>query len=489
MTNVTEMQIAIEDLTDTVRVQASLGFGIGCMYVNEQSDHSVRTLETIMVSDDEVLRISAYLPGEVYGSLSGEFPSASVYEREISEMSNVLPLGHSDLRPLKLRTVWEDTYPMKKGDNASTVSRSVPIPRNGMVGEGLFEIPVGPIHAGVIEPGHFRFSVAGEPILMLRAYLGYKYRGIERMMETPVSKDNTRLMERVSGDNAVAHSLAYLQALEGEAEIPVRAQLVRTIYAELERIYYMLSGMAGIALDTALSVPAAKGYMLKERILRLNEKVSGHRMIWNTLVPGGLRRDLAESSAKDIEKEALHMKFEVDELFETMVDSPSFMDRAENTGILTNEDALRLRVTGPIARASGIEYDVRKSHPYASYGRIGMKIPTHISGDVYARLKVKKNETLESISIILQCLGQMEEGPIFRKIGTEDGFHMGMTESPRGETIHCMHVINGKIWRYKIRDPSFPNWPAIEQAVLGNIVPDFPLINKSFDLSYSGNDL
>jgi len=489
VTSVREISVAIEDLAETVKAQMSLGFGIGCMYVTEQSDLIKRSLEMIMASNDDVLRITAPLSDDAYAALTPEFPSANVYEREIWEMSNVFPIGHHDMRPLKIRNVREGIYPMQKAADTSKVSYRVHIPGNDVIGKGVFEIPVGPIHAGVIEPGHFRFSVAGEPILMLRTYMGYKYRGIEKMMETPVVKDNTRLMERVSGDNAIAHSLAYLQAMERDTEIPVRAQYVRTIYAELERIYYMLNGISGIALDTALSVPASKGYMLKERILRLNHKVSGHRMLWGTLRPGGLRKDLTDESAKEIEKEVVRLKFDVDELFDIMTSSPSFMDRVESTGTVTKDEAVLMRAVGPIARASGIDYDVRKHHPYAAYGMIGMRTSTHTSGDVFARLYVKKKEISESVSIITQCINNMGRGDILTKVKMPEGFSMGMTESPRGEIMHCMHVVNGEIWRYKIRDASFPNWPVIELAVVGDIVPDFPLINKSFDLSYSGNDL
>ncbi|MDR0778206.1 MAG: NADH-quinone oxidoreductase subunit C [Methanomassiliicoccaceae archaeon] len=484
-----ETNAAIGDLENVVREMSSSGFGIACMYVKEGSYDVVRSLEVIMVSDKEVTKISSHIPENVYPALTPHFPAANIYEREISEMSGILPLGHSDLRPLKLRTIRDGSYPMQKTERTEGTSRPVLLPMNGMFGEGLFEIPVGPIHAGVIGPGHFRFSVAGEPILMLRTYLGYTHRGIEKMMETPVRKDNTKLVERISGDNAIAHCLAYLQVIEGDADIPPRALYVRMIYAELERIYYMLGGIAGIATDTALTVPAAKGYVLKERVLRLNERISGHRLLWGNLRPGGLREDMSSASMAEIEREIVHLRFEVDELFGSLTASPSFMDRVDNTGILTKEDAVRLRTVGPTARASGVEYDVRKNHPYAAYKMIGMKIPVHTSGDVYARLKVKKDEVLESISIIAQCLSSMEPGDVLCKIKTEDGFRIGMTESPRGEVIHCAHVLKGNIWRYKVRDPSFPNWPALELAALGNIIPDFPLVNKSFDLSYSGNDL
>ena len=486
--NVRKIRSATEDVLSLIRSQEGLGFGLASMYVTEPCETRPRTLEIVMVSDTEVIRISATLEKPEFPSLTAHIPAAGIYEREIFEMSGVTPLNHPDLRLLKLRKVCNDGYPLQKGSYQGTF-KTIQIPKNDMVGEGIFEIPVGPIHAGVIEPGHFRFSAAGEPILMMRTYLGYKYRGIEKLLETPVGKNNTKLAERISGDNAIAHSMAYLQALESDTEIPVRAEFIRTIYAELERIYHLLSGISGIALDTALTVPAAEGYALKERMLRLNKDVSGHRMLRGILRPGGVRRDIDETSSDAIEHEMIHLKLDLENLFETILSSASFLDRAENTGVLENDIATRLKTVGPVARASGVKYDVRKNHPYAAYGRIKMRVPVEMDGDVAARLKIKKEEISESISIITQCIDAMEPGDLFCDVRTEDGVHVGMTESPRGEVLHCIHVMNGNIWRYKIRDASFPNWPALEHAVMGNIVPDFPVINKSFDLSYSGNDL
>jgi Ni,Fe-hydrogenase III large subunit len=482
-----EMTVAVEDINNVVAANVSIGFGIACMYVRNDAGGQ-RTLEVIMVSKDEALRLSAHLLERSYLSLAQAFPAANKYEREILEKDNIIPLGHPDLTQLRSKLM-TDGCPADASGGVRQRPRRIPIPRNEMQGIGLFEIPVGPIHAGVIEPGHFRFSVAGESIQMLRVHLGYAHRGVERMLEGPVDKDNTRLVERISGDNAIAHSLAYLQAIEGGAEIPMRAKYVRTVYAELERIYYSLNGIAGIAMDTSLTVPAMKAYALKENILRLNEKVTGHRMLMGALRPGGVRKDLSEDSSAAIEKEMLYLKYEVERLFDVLLSTPSFMDRTETTGTLTHNDAVKLRIVGQAARASGVEYDVRNDHPYAAYGVVGLKVQTHTAGDVHARLKMKKRETLESINIIMQCLNNMEAGEICRSIETKDGFHMGMVESPRGEVMHCIHVDGGNIVKYKIRNASYPNWQALELAVHGNIVPDFPLINKSFDLSYSGNDL
>ena len=486
--NVRTINSTTDDLLSVVKSQTTLGFGLASMYVTEPDGSELRTLEVIMISGTEVIRISSALEKSEFPSLMPYVHAAGIHEREIFEMSGVVPTDHPDMRPLKIRKTYDEGYPLQK-TKLEGPFKDVRIPQNDMIGEGIFEIPVGPIHAGVIEPGHFRFSAAGEPILMLHTYLGYKYRGIEKLFETPVERNNTRLAERISGDNAIAHSMAYLQALESDTEIPERANFIRTIYAELERIYYLLSGISGIALDTALVVPAAEGYALKETMLRLNQDVSGHRMLRGTFRPGGVRRDIDEDTMERIESGMIHLKLDLENLFEIIISSPSFLDRAETTGVLTNELAIKLRTVGPVARASGVKYDVRKSHPYAAYDKIKMRVPVETTGDVAARLKVRKEDISESISIITQCIDAMEPGDLYCDVKTSDGVHIGLTESPRGETLHCMHVKNGNIWRYKIRDASFPNWPALEQAVLGNIVPDFPVINKSFDLSYSGNDL
>ena len=487
MMYITEKTVRAADLLSSVKKATDEGYELVSMYIQEPSGNRKRVLEIIMLSQDNTLRISLKIDNE-YPSLTSIIPSEQ-YEREIFEMNGIYPSGYGDVKPLRLRYSQENEYPLQKTPYTNQKKRPLSIPHNGMDGDGIFEIPVGPIHAGVIEPNHFRFSVAGEPILMLRVHLGFTHRRIEKLLETQISKDNTFMAERICGDNGIAHSLAYLQAIEKDTAVPERAKFIRVIFAELERIHCHLNGISGIALDTALSVPAAKGYAMREKILRLNEHISGHRFLWGVLMPGGLRKDVENDKLSTIEMEIMKLSFELDEMIATMRRSPSFTDRAEVTGTLSTDDAERLGVVGPIARASGIEYDVRKVHPYEAYDITGFKIPVHTAGDVYSRLMVKSNEIRESISMIYQCIGFIENGPIFEKVEDIDGFSIGVVESPRGEIVHCVNVNDKKIWRYKIRDPSFLNWPAIETAVIGNIVPDFPLINKSFDLSCSGNDL
>jgi Ni,Fe-hydrogenase III large subunit len=482
------MDVQINDLSNEIYNLMLNGFGLVCMYATEKENEQ-RSIQTILRKEGNIVHITTILRSDSYSALSLGIPQIRPYEREMQEMSGLDPIGLKNHHgPQRLQWSYVDAHPLQKGPLPNERC-ACPILGNNMSGDGVFEIPVGPVHAGIIEPGHFRFSVAGEPILKMRTHLGYTYRGIEKLMESSASLDRTRLIERISGDTCVANALAYAHAMEGDAEIPYRAKLLRTIFAELERIYCHFGDIGGMALDTGFSVPAAYGAGLKEKVLRLNEHIGGHRFLMGTIVPGGVRRDITNESLEAIEKRILKISFDIEDLMEMLTDSSFFLDRAETTGILTHDDALKYRALGPSARASGVKTDVRKEVPYDAYKDVGMRVISHDSGDVYSRLLVKAGEIVESTSIINQCLDKMEDGPLRTEIRIKDGFGFGIVEAPRGELVHAVNIIDGKIWRYRIRDPSFINWLALEITLPGNIIPDFPLINKSFNLSYSGNDL
>ena len=221
----------------------------------------------------------------------------------------------------------------------------------------------------------------------------------------------------------------------------------------------------------------------------MNAEVCGHRFLMGTIIPGGVRRNIPDSRLDLLKKRMLRIGFELEELVGALDDSSLFLDRAETTGILTHENALRYRALGPTARASGVKTDVRKELPYDAYSEVGMRLITHDKGDVYSRMFVKAKEIVESVNLINQCLDLMDGCVIRADVSIADGFRLGIVEAPRGELVHAVNIVNGGIWRYRIRDPSFINWIALETALPGNIVPDFPLINKSYNLSYAGNDL
>jgi Ni,Fe-hydrogenase III large subunit/Ni,Fe-hydrogenase III component G len=430
-----------------------------------------------------------------FQSITHKIPAANLYEREIQDMFGLMAKGHPDPRRLVMFEDWpHEQYPLRKDfDIKSKLPRVEGTYEYKKVeGEGVYEALVGPVHAGVIGPGHFRFSVAGEPIINLEMRLFYAHKGIEKLFENFSIDKAVFLAERVSGDNSVAHVVAFCQAVEKIAcvEIPLRAKYIRTVLLELERLYNHVGDIGGIATDAGFYVGSAHAGILKEKLMQLNEKITGSRLLRGIVTAGGVRRDIKNIS--DIEAELSSFEHEFKNLINLLLDTPSLVDRIETTGYINHDIAKALNVVGPIARASGIDKDIRRDHPYAAYSYLDFDVSVQNGGDVYARTIVRSDEVLQCFSIINQALQSLEQpdgAPIKVDIGyIPSGHALGYTEAPRGETLYWVVIVDGKIERCKVRDPSFCNWLAIEYAVLDNIVPDFPIINKSLSLSYSGND-
>jgi Ni,Fe-hydrogenase III large subunit len=301
------------------------------------------------------------------------------------------------------------------------------------------------------------------------------------------------LAERISGDNGFAHSLAYCQAVEslGDMKVPERSRYLRCIFAELERIYNQLGDVGGIALDTAFSVGAQHAFILRERMMDVNDLLTGSRFLRGVNCLGGVRKDIDENGRLKLIERLVIVKLGFQEFYEEVTETPTVMDRLETTGVLSSEAAKDLNIVGPSGRASGVDRDVRRDHPYAAYRDLSFKVPVLRQGDVHARFQVKSEEIIESIGIIEQAVSNMPEGELRTVVHYPEAGRtaMSLVESPRGELIHWIVSGDGRPFRHKIRDASFNNWRAMEVAVLGCIVPDFPLVNKSFSLSYSGNDL
>jgi Ni,Fe-hydrogenase III large subunit len=412
------------------------------------------------------------------------------------DMLGLIPVGHPDPRPLVLWDDWpEGCHPLRKDFDAGSRVPRVPRPYEyrRVEGEGVFEVPVGPVHAGVIEPGHFRFSVVGEPILNLEVRLGYVHKGVEKLFERSSYQRGVFLAERVSGDNSFSHCLAFCQAVEAvTVPAPERAQWLRTAYAELERAYCLLGDVGGMALDVAFNVAAQHAYVMRERVLDLNDHLVGSRLLRGVNCLGGVRRDLAHEKVTKALGELIRLKLDLQEFASLMLNTQSVLDRTETTGRVSLVAAKELNLVGPVARASGLDRDVRRDHPYAAYRHMSFRVPVRYEGDVQARLLVKLDELGESISIVEQALGGLPSGPAVTPVGEVPAglTSMSLVESPRGELVHwTITGEEGRPYRHKVRDASFHNWRGLEVAVLGDIVPDFPLINKSFNLSYSGNDL
>jgi len=433
-----------------------------------------------------------------FPSITTKIPAAHWYEREIKDMFGLEPVGHPDPSTLVLHGNMPDkTYPLRKDFDINTriPLQESKLPFFKVEGEGVFEIPVGPIHAGIIEPGHFRFSAVGDSIYYLDAKLFYTHKGTEKLFETMPYTKGLFLAERICGVCAASHATGYCQAIEKVAgiEIPPRAKFIRTIILELERLYNHIGDVGNICTGAAFLLGSAHGFRIRERMQQLNETICGNRYLRGMLTIGGVRFDIDDDLKKYILSTLSHVKKDFKELVNIIINSSSLLDRLETTGRLSTEIAKELGVVGVAARASGIATDTRLIHPYAAYNEVDFDISIfYYGGDVFARAKVRIDEVYQSIYIIEQCFDKIPEGPIKTSMKELPPYKQALSyvESPRGENIYwIMTAPNNMLFRYKVRSPSFCNWPAIPYTIPGNIVPDFPLINKSFELCYSCTDL
>ncbi|MFA5388499.1 MAG: NADH-quinone oxidoreductase subunit C [Candidatus Omnitrophota bacterium] len=432
-----------------------------------------------------------------FESIAKEIYSAGLFEREIKEMFGISPLGNPDTRRLRLHDeVWPEGYfplrkDFKKPGHAEKEKKEYVF--NKIDGEGIFEVPVGPVHAGIIPPGHFRFSVAGEPIISLEARLGWLHRGIEKIFEGKDPGFGVKLSECVAGDSAFSNSMAFCAAVERICgiSVPEKALFLRAVFLELERMYNHVNDISGIAIDVGFSFPAMYAAIMKENILSLNENLTGSRYLKGVNVIGGVSADIGEEKKAVLLNKLDALEKDFRELKEMLYSSASLMDRLDGTGILKKKTAEDLGVLGLAARASAIERDMRKDFP-GIYSKVKFNISKEAGGDVMARLNIRVSEFEESIDLIKQFAGKIGQGNIIvqGKIGYEKGSALGYMESWRGPLLYWVKLgDNGIIERCKIVDVSFHNWEGLCYSVLGDIIPDFPVCNKSFDLSYSANDL
>ncbi|MPZ21401.1 MAG: formate hydrogenase [Luteitalea sp.] len=428
------------------------------------------------------------------GSLAALCYPASRFEREIRDLFGIVISGHPDPSPLVKHGFWPcDYYPLRK--NAATAVFSddgQPFPFTEVGGEGVYEIPVGPVHAGVIEPGHFRFSVMGETIINLRTRLYFTHKGTEKLFEGRQPADAVELAERISGDTSVGHALAYCQAVEAvtQVDVPPRAQLLRVILLELERLYNHIADVGAIVNDTGFAVAHAHCYRIRERLLRFNKRITGSRLLRGVLVPGGLGREL--TLPPDLTSQVRAAVADFDDVVGICLKNTLVADRLEGTGVLHTDRARDHGALGYVGRASGLDIDVRRDHPFAAYAQLHFHVPVFTSGDVKARMSVRVDEVHESATLIDQAYRALPSGAIRASVPHPGAFTaaFGIVEGWRGRIVHwLMTSEDATLHRVKIVDPSFFNWPALSYALEGNIVPDFPLCNKSFNQSYSGNDL
>jgi Ni,Fe-hydrogenase III large subunit/Ni,Fe-hydrogenase III component G len=434
-------------------------------------------------------------------SLSSEVPAASWHEREAHDLFGVTFTGHPDPRPLVVHDGWpKGLYPLRKRFDAGQrppVEPAEEFPHLVVEGEGVFEVPVGPIHAGIIEPGHFRFSTVGESVLNLEARLFYTHRGLEKRIEGLALDDALAVAERMCGVCSVSHALGFCEASEQIAglEPPRRARHLRTLALELERLYNHLGDIGNIAAGASYHYGTSAGLRLKEALQQVAELFTGNRFLRGIVVPGGARLDLTVELARAIEETAAAVGEGLASLLERIENNPTVTDRLDTTGVLPLQDAVALGVTGVAARASGVDRDARRDHPHAAYAgepELAVTVATETDGDVHARMDLRAVEARESLRLVRVLLGGMPSGPIRAAMPAAlPPWRVGLAsiESPRGAAIHWLRSdAAGRIDRYHLRSASYANWPAVPIAAQSAIIPDFPLVNKSFELCYSCTD-
>jgi Ni,Fe-hydrogenase III large subunit/Ni,Fe-hydrogenase III component G len=428
------------------------------------------------------------------------YPAANRSERHTQDMFGVKFIGHPDNRRWTRHQAWEKhQYPLRKDfsvqGNAPTITP--PDMHYDFIkgyGAGVYEIPVGPVHAGIIEPGHFRFQAVGELILNLEERLGYVHKGIEKIAEGRTPESLARLAGRVSGDSTAAHCWAACQAMEQAAgvSVPPRANLIRGIIAERERIANHLGDMGAICNDVAFTFAQMQFTRLRELWLRTNASVFGHRLLMDVIIPAGVSRDLSEQSCELIKQEIIQIRKELAGIMLAVDLNSSLEDRLYTAGYLSPEIAAAFGTVGYVGRASGQDFDVRRDAAYPPYDQVTFKVAIETQGDIASRFWVRHKEINASLKLIERFIQLLPEGEITTawKTPAIDSEGLGIVDGFRGEIIsYIRFASDNKIGRFYPRDPSILNWPALEKLVLNNIVPDFPVCNKSLNGSYSGNDL
>jgi Ni,Fe-hydrogenase III large subunit/Ni,Fe-hydrogenase III component G len=446
------------------------------------------------------LRMSAPIdPTEPsFPSIAAKYPAANWFEREVMDLFGLAPEGHPNPSRVALHDDWPDGAWALRKDFPD--DRTVPRvqgdfhPFRPVTGEGVFQVPVGPVHAGIIEPGHFRFGVAGEPVLYLQLRLFYVHKGTEKRFERLPWRHGLFLAESISGDTAVGHALAYAHAIERLADVtvPPRAAALRVVLLELERIYNHTADIGALATDVAFTVPASRAQALREGLVRLHDQLFGTRLLRGTIALGGVKHDLSPEGCGKLRMHLRAFEKEFDDLITLLIDAGTFTDRVDGTGILSNQAARDLGIVGMAARASGVDADLRRDHPHDAYGGLRFEVPVEAGGDVRARLMIRAREVEQSLSIVHQMLDAMPDTALLATVPAQlpaRASALGWVEAWRGPCTHWVATDErGELSRVKVTDPSFLNWPGLVHAVPGNIIPDFPVINKSFNLSYSGND-
>jgi Ni,Fe-hydrogenase III large subunit len=414
-----------------------------------------------------------------YPSVAAHHPPALRLERAMRDLYGVQPIGLPDPRP------WLDhgRWPGRQSE-----ARYEFLPAEG---EGLHQIPVGPVHAGIIEPGHFRFSAQGETVARLEIRLGYLHKGTLALMRGKSPAAAARFAARLSGDTTVAHSVAFARAAEAASgtDAPPRADALRAVMTELERVANHIADCGAIANDAAFAFLLARCGWHREALLRAAAAAFGHRLMMDCVVPGGVVADIAPGGAEAILRALTALDIELPELLRVFDDYSSLVDRMVGTGVVAPALAERFAAGGFVGRASGRAFDVRRAPGYPPYDELVFEVPVLTDGDVDARVRIRFSEIGQSMRLLRVLLADLPGGAFNVPLPLASGEGIGWAEGFRGDIWHWLRLEGGQIAGVFMRDPSWLQWPLLESAIRGNIVADFPLCNKSFNCSYSGVDL
>jgi len=426
-----------------------------------------------------------------FPSVAAKHPPALRLERAIESLFGLKAVGLPDPRPWLDLGSWDVVHPLGMPKSTGKPAPYAFLPAEG---EGLHQIPVGPVHAGIIEPGHFRFTANGERVVRLEERLGYVHKGIESLMAGASLKSAGRLAGRTSGDSTVAYACAFAQAVEAALQLtpPLRATYLRALAAELERLANHFGDIGAICNDASFALMHAQCGILRERTLRAAEACFGHRLMMDVVIPGGVAHDMAQQGAAAVRALLVEVRRLFPRLIELYDNTASLQDRTVTTGIVRAEYARQFGAGGYVGRASGRNFDARRDLRYAPYGDLKFEVPVLEAGDVNARVWIRIREIEQSLSLVEQILAALPAGKVKVTVRSNGRIceGMGVTEAFRGDVLVWLRLdAKGRVSRCHLRDASWFQWPLLEVAIEDNIVADFPLCNKSFNCSYSGHDL
>jgi Ni,Fe-hydrogenase III large subunit len=434
--------------------------------------------------------VSLDCPDGRFPSVGSRHAPAVRLERTIRDLFGLEPNGLADDRPWLDHGRWGTRHPL--GDRTDCPSSAAEYAFLPAEGESLHRIPVGPVHAGIIEPGHFRFTANGETVVRLEERLGYVHKGIEGLMAGASVAGAAKLAGRTSGDSTVAYAIAFARAVEAalDAGVPARAHWLRALMAELERLANHLGDIGAICNDAAFALMHAHCGILRERVLRASDACFGHRLMRDCVIPGGVAADLAPEGVAALVSVLDNIRRRFPALVELYDNTASLLNRTVATGIVKPELARRYGAGGYVGRASGRAFDARRMPGYPPYDSLDFEVPVREDGDVNARVWIRILEVTQSLSLVEQILARVPGGPIRAPVPVGAGEGMALVEGFRGDILVWVRLApDGTVRRCHLRDPSWFQWPLLEAAIEDNIVADFPLCNKSFNCSYSGHDL